>query len=119
MGQAECSLCFCGPTDPPCGGGGSIDAGPFDGGSASVCKWDGLVYKAGETFPSTGGCDSCTCQGDGTILCAGNLQLCQYACPKPQTIDCMPQVPPMNYDVCDSAYRQWITANCTGVFFTD
>lgn len=34
-----------------------------------VCKYNGKVYKAGESFKSTDGCNTCFCSKDGRVAC--------------------------------------------------
>jgi hypothetical protein len=33
------------------------------------CTYDGQVYPVGASFPSTDGCNTCTCSADGTVGC--------------------------------------------------
>jgi len=42
------------------------------------CDYEGKHYKAGESFPSSDGCNSCSCGPDGNVACT--LRLCTNAC---------------------------------------
>jgi hypothetical protein len=33
------------------------------------CKYDGKGYRAGDTFPASDGCNTCTCDKDGGVTC--------------------------------------------------
>jgi len=33
------------------------------------CEVDGVRHRAGETFLASDGCNQCTCQWDGTVVC--------------------------------------------------
>lgn len=37
--------------------------------AGGTCSYGGHTYKAGETFPSTDGCNSCGCGSDGAVAC--------------------------------------------------
>lgn len=45
-------------------GAGAVDAGP-----AGVCNYDGKPYNAGDSFPSSDNCNTCTCTKDGNVAC--------------------------------------------------
>ena len=34
-----------------------------------LCEYDGEMYAQGETFPSTDGCNTCTCMDNGLVAC--------------------------------------------------
>ena len=53
-----------------CGGGG---------GGGGGCDYDGKHYNAGEGFPATDGCNKCSCQDNGRVVCT------LIACPAPTT----------------------------------
>lgn len=40
-----------------------------DDGAPGVCSYGGQSYAAGDTFPSTDGCNSCFCSADGLVGC--------------------------------------------------
>lgn len=40
-----------------------------DGGGGGMCTYDGKVYKTGDSFPSTDGCNTCGCAADGSVAC--------------------------------------------------
>jgi hypothetical protein len=42
------------------------------------CSYDGKTYFPGDWFPSTDGCNSCSCQNDGSVICTE--QECVTAC---------------------------------------
>ena len=46
----------------------SLAAG-CDGGGGVMCSYDGKVYKPGDSFPSSDGCNSCGCSADGSVAC--------------------------------------------------
>ncbi len=35
----------------------------------ATCTYDGREYSAGDTFPSSDGCNACSCGGDGEVAC--------------------------------------------------
>lgn len=39
------------------------------GGNGGDCTYDGQTYEAGETFPDTDGCNTCSCGEDGSVAC--------------------------------------------------
>ncbi len=39
------------------------------GGGPAMCTYDGKSYPAGSTFPSSDGCNTCSCDGSGSIFC--------------------------------------------------
>lgn len=39
------------------------------GGGPGMCSYDGKSYPAGSTFPSSDGCNTCSCDGPGSIAC--------------------------------------------------
>ncbi|MBL8015160.1 MAG: hypothetical protein JNK26_03150 [Candidatus Doudnabacteria bacterium] len=42
--------------------------------SPMTCSYEGKVYKAGEGFPSSDGCNTCGCSADGQVFCT--LKFC-------------------------------------------
>ncbi len=42
----------------------------------TVCSYAGNTYSAGDTFPSTDGCNTCTCGDDGSVSCGQNACAC-------------------------------------------
>jgi len=52
--------------------GDAVGGVPSDGhghGGKKGCDYDGAHYRAGESFPSSDGCNQCSCQKDGTVVC--------------------------------------------------
>jgi hypothetical protein len=45
--------------------------GPGSGGSSGVaaCEYGGTTYPAGMSFPSSDGCNTCSCSDDGSVAC--------------------------------------------------
>lgn len=41
------------------------------------CKYDGAEYAAGETFPASDGCNTCTCLEGGNVACTEKACLCE------------------------------------------
>jgi hypothetical protein len=39
------------------------------GAPACVCEYNGQGYLAGDSFPDADGCNTCTCDKDGSALC--------------------------------------------------
>lgn len=56
-GRVACTLIGCEPGDGGASGGGD------------VCQYGGKTYRAGDTFPSTDGCNSCSCGPGGSVGC--------------------------------------------------
>lgn len=50
---------------PACVSGGRTDATIVD----PDCVYDGVSRDAGESFPSTDGCNTCTCEASGKVAC--------------------------------------------------
>lgn len=48
------------------------------GGHGGVCVLDGERYRPGDTFPSSDGCNTCSCGEDGQIACT--LRFCAATC---------------------------------------
>lgn len=45
------------------------------------CRYEGKVYRAGQSFPSSDGCNTCGCSASGDVACtlaACNLKMCLY-----------------------------------------
>lgn len=92
--QPECSIA-CLRYDPVCGtdgntyGCGQADAHchgvevayPGECQPAGVCTYDGKTYKAGESFPSSDGCNTCSCTAGGLVACTLRACLCDYSAP--------------------------------------
>jgi len=74
------------PPTPGVGGagaGGSPNAGgaaPIGGSSSSgiTCEYNGVVYRGGQEFPDTDGCNSCHCTAEGLVGCT--LVYCVSSC---------------------------------------
>ena len=49
---------------PLLGGGCS-----FISSQETACAYDGVRYEVGDSFPATDGCNTCSCQSDGSIAC--------------------------------------------------
>ena len=47
-------------------------------GSSTPCTYEGKTYKAGETFPSSDGCNTCSCNASGETSCT--LRDCIQTC---------------------------------------
>jgi Kazal-type serine protease inhibitor-like protein len=47
--------------------GGSSSGGGSGGGG--TCELDGVVHQAGDSFPSSDGCNQCSCGDDGSVAC--------------------------------------------------
>jgi hypothetical protein len=45
----------------------------------TTCAYDGETYTAGETFPSTDGCNTCTCGSNGSVGCTKRACACDPA----------------------------------------
>ncbi|XP_056002397.1 perlwapin-like protein [Ostrea edulis] len=50
-----------------------------------VCKYNGKVYKSGHSFPSTDGCNTCTCRFDGLVTCT--YMICNQRLPRRRSFD--------------------------------
>jgi hypothetical protein len=63
-----------------CNGTTTIDCdqGVDGGSSACVCEYNGKGYPAGAGFKDAEGCNDCSCQEDGTVVCT--LKLCVSHC---------------------------------------
>lgn len=46
----------------------------IDGGT--VCNYAGNTYTNGDTFPATDGCNTCTCNANGSVTCGTNVCAC-------------------------------------------
>lgn len=57
-----------------------IGMGPSgcDPGGGATCAYDGTSYSVGASFPSTDGCNSCSCLASGEVACT--LRACVDAC---------------------------------------
>lgn len=49
---------------------------------AGVCTYEGKTYKAGESFPSSDGCNTCSCTADGLVACTLRACVCDYSDPQ-------------------------------------
>ena len=49
------------------GCGGAIHGSPSD--SPTGCSYDGQSHQVGDAFPATDGCNSCSCEADGSVGC--------------------------------------------------
>ena len=36
-------------------------------GTCAACSYDGEPYQAGDAFPATDGCNTCSCGADGVV----------------------------------------------------
>lgn len=48
-------------------------------GSPTTCAYDGETYQPGQQFPSTDGCNTCTCGADGLVGCTKMACSCDPA----------------------------------------
>jgi hypothetical protein len=64
-----------------CAGVSIVSEGACPGSGAGDCTYDGKPYKVGEAFPSTDGCNSCSCTEKGQVACTTKLCVCDYAAP--------------------------------------
>jgi hypothetical protein len=46
------------------------------------CTYEGKTYSAGESFPSSDGCNSCSCTADGLVACTLRACACDYSAPE-------------------------------------
>jgi hypothetical protein len=64
----------------------AISGCPDDDNAVDVCTYDGESYATGDSFPSTDGCNTCSCTEDGTVACtamgceAETTEYCEDAC---------------------------------------
>lgn len=54
------------------------DGHGHSGGGKKGCEYGGARYRAGDSFPSTDGCNQCSCQANGTVVCT--LRACADTC---------------------------------------
>jgi hypothetical protein len=47
-------------------------------GGKKGCEYGGVHYRPGASFPSSDGCNQCSCQRDGTVVCT--LRACAAVC---------------------------------------
>src|SRR6185295_5432189 len=47
----------------------SNGGGSGSGGADHGCAYDGKPYAMGEGFPSSDGCNTCSCKGDDKVIC--------------------------------------------------
>ena len=52
--------------------------GKCGGTQPTTCKYNGKEYKQGDTYPAKDGCNTCTCQKDGSSSCT--LKICDKTC---------------------------------------
>jgi hypothetical protein len=46
-----------------------------------TCSYGGKTYRAGDSFPSSDGCNSCSCGADGLVACTLRACACDYSAP--------------------------------------
>lgn len=100
-----CTLCA--PNDPECSETAEVKScdanGTCTGGAVQcggTCTYDGNTYTAGQTFPATDGCNTCTCLDDGSVACT------EIAC---QQCGGIAQIP------CNAgSYCNWPDGSCGG-----
>jgi Pacifastin inhibitor (LCMII) len=63
------------------GAGGSGGSGGAGGSSESGCDYEGKTYPLGSSFPSTDGCNVCSCDKTGGVACT--LKACAEPPPSP------------------------------------
>src|SRR6185437_449795 len=51
------------------GGGATSANGGSTGASGDVCSYNGTRHAAGESFPASDGCNTCTCEANGSVVC--------------------------------------------------
>lgn len=47
--------------------------------ASSTCAYDGQTYQSGQSFPSTDGCNTCTCGSSGSVGCTKKACVCDPA----------------------------------------
>lgn len=89
-----------------------------------TCSYGGKTFQAGDSFPASDGCNTCSCGNDGQTSCTkracsvdAGVDAGAYVCPpRGTTIDCMPGPSPQKPE-CAGPYHDWIVKNCPGVSF--
>jgi hypothetical protein len=74
-----------------------VSRGECGGGGGGDCTYDGQSYAAGDSFPSSDGCNSCSCTAGGAVACT--LRACVdfcggiagFGCPNGQFCDYPPE----------------------------
>lgn len=61
-----------------CAGVSIASDGACPVGGPGSCTYDGEPYKAGESFPSTDGCNTCSCTDGGKVVCTLRACVCNY-----------------------------------------
>jgi Kazal-type serine protease inhibitor domain/Pacifastin inhibitor (LCMII) len=56
----------------------AIKGGGHPHGGHAACFVDGVRYRPGDTFPSSDGCNTCSCGDDGQVACT--LRFCAASC---------------------------------------
>lgn len=89
---AGCTVCD--PADPYCSETAVVKA--CDGYGRCVtaqealcleqCTYYGVVYNPGESFPARDGCNTCSCTGNGEVICT--LVACGVTCGMPDSPSC-------------------------------
>jgi hypothetical protein len=51
------------------GGGPNRGSGGSSGTASETCVYNGITHTAGETFPDSDGCNTCTCETNGSVVC--------------------------------------------------
>lgn len=87
---------------------------PADSGGVT-CKYHGHEWTPGAKIPLLDGCNTTTCQSDGSLT--QTEIACLYVCPPETVIDCEPIVPEERLVKCYGPYHTWIRDNCPGVGF--
>jgi hypothetical protein len=58
--------------------GGAANGHGHSGGGSKGCEYGGVHYRPGDGFPSSDGCNQCSCQANGSVLCT--LRACAATC---------------------------------------
>jgi pacifastin inhibitor LCMII len=45
----------------------------------AICVYDGMTYEIGDSFPADDGCNTCSCDADGSVACTEMACGCDYA----------------------------------------
>ncbi|GEM_PF-537613 len=78
--------------------------------SAGYCKYNGKTYKQGDSFPSTDGCNTCSCGANGLVACT--KKACTKVCGGLLGTQC-PKGEYCNYPTTANCGRADATGLCT------
>jgi hypothetical protein len=77
---------------------------------AGACSYEGKTYKAGESFPASDGCNSCSCTADGLVACTLKACLCDYNAPDRKWVLKDAEQCKLVDFVCESGQRPFVDA---------